>query len=131
MDFREKTRLASADSETFETVVDELRKLHEAVTLDGSRLIVLFQPGKEEVYPASKGQPVPDPSKALRDRLDLLGIEYIDAIPAYRRLAESGEELFFPTDGHPNAAGYSVLAKLVADYIEEDTALRANGETAQ
>lgn len=117
-DFRQKTRLASPDNETFDTVVEELRRIDEAATRNDSRFIVLFQPGKEEVYPEIEGQPIPDPSRALRLQLDQHGIEYIDAIPTYRELAASGKELFFPTDGHPNAEGYAVLARLVAAYVE-------------
>jgi lysophospholipase L1-like esterase len=127
-DFREKTRFASSDNRTFETVVEELRKIKKAADQNGSRLIVLFQPGKEEIYAETKGQPAPDPSRRLRDRLDQYGIEYINAIPLYRDLAERGEELFFPTDGHPNAHGYAVLAELVAKHIEGERELHANGE---
>ncbi len=121
-DFREKTILASPDNETFETVVQELLAIRDANLREGSRLIVLLQPGKEEIYAGPDGAPAADASEALRDRLDENGIEYIDATPVFRELAASGAELFFPTDGHPNSAGYAVLAEIVADYIRNEAA---------
>ena len=74
--------------------------------------------GWEEVYREAENVPLPDATAALRRRLQQLEIEYIDAAPALQELAQSSAPLYFPTDGHPNAAGYAVFAKLVADYLE-------------
>jgi len=116
-DYNLKTVLSEPGNETFELVVSELRQIRDAAMDDGSRLVVLLQPAKEEVYRESPDAPRSDATAALRDRLEQLGIEFIDAAPALQELAQNGESLYFPTDGHPNAAGYAIFAKLVADYL--------------
>lgn len=118
-DFRTKTELSGPNNDTFKLVVDELRSMRDAAQRDGSRLILMLQPAKEEVYAAGRSDELPDATIALRAELDALGIEYIDAVPAFREKAQQGQALFFPIDGHPNAAGYAVLASLVAEYLSE------------
>lgn len=117
-DFYAKTSLAEPNNETFVRVVDEFRQIRDTAARDGTRLVVLLQPAKEEVYRVSDSESLPDASAALREQLQQLGIEYIDAAPAFRRLAEEGEVLYFATDGHPNAKGNAVFAELVADYLD-------------
>ena len=117
-DFERKTLYASPGNEVFDRVVDELRRLRDATLSDGSRLIVLLQPAKEEVYRETEGAILPDASVGIRASLKQLQIEYVDATANLRRRAESGEELYFPTDGHPNAQGYAAFAELLADYLE-------------
>jgi len=116
-DFRAKTLLSEPDNDTFDLVVDELRAMRDAALSDGTRLILLLQPAKEEVYAPDGNDALPDATAALRTVLDELGIEYIDAVPSFRRMADDGLALFFSIDGHPNAEGYAVLADLVAEYL--------------
>ena len=117
-DYTLKTLLSEPGSETFELVISELLQIRDAARDDGSRLVVLLQPAKEEVYREAENAPLPDATAALRRRLQQLEIEYIDAAPALQELAQDSAPLYFPTDGHPNADGYAVFAKLVADYLE-------------
>lgn len=117
-DYRVKTMLSTTNEATFELVVDELRQIRDVALADGTRLVVLLQPAKEEVYKESESAMLPDATAGLRDRLEQLEIEYIDAAPTFRVLAEKGKVLYFETDGHPNAAGYAIFAALVARYLE-------------
>ena len=116
-DFRTKTLLSEPDNDTFDLVVNELRTMRDAALNDGTRLILLLQPAKEEVYAPEGSDYMPDATVALRAVLDELGIEYIDAAPSFRRMAEDGLALYFSIDGHPNAEGYAVLADIVAEYL--------------
>lgn len=120
-DFDDKTRFSVPDNEVFETVINALKEIHDAASADGTRLLIVFQPGKEEVYRERTDQPYLDASAAIRARLDQIGIEYLDAAPSFRRKAESGRTLYFPTDGHPNVQGYELLAELVAEYLDKGT----------
>ncbi|MGI9220171.1 MAG: SGNH/GDSL hydrolase family protein [Woeseiaceae bacterium] len=131
-DFRTKTELAGPRNDTFKLVVDELRVMRDAALSDGSRLVLLLQPAKEEVYSPNGTNELPDATLALRAVLDELGIEYIDAVPVYREMAEAGPALFFSIDGHPNAEGYALLADLVAEYlnvaVDQTTELTLNNQ---
>ena len=125
-DYNLKTVLSEPNNETFELVVSEIRQIRDMALEDGSRLVVLLQPAKEEVYRESPDAPRADATAALRGRLEQLNIEYIDAAPALEELAENGPPLYFPTDGHPNAAGYAAFAKLVSEHLDapDDSAVR-------
>ena len=131
-DFRTKTVLSGPRNDTFKLVVEELRTIRDAALSDGSRLILLLQPAKEEVYAPEGVDELPDATVALRAVLDELGIEYIDAVPTFREKAGDGPALFFSIDGHPNAEGYAVLADLVAEYLssteDQNTELSLNSQ---
>ncbi len=128
-DYTLKTRLSKPGSETFELVINELLQIRDAARGNGTRLVVLLQPAKEEVYREAENTPLPDATAALRVRLQQLEIEYIDAAPALQELAQTSAPLYFPTDGHPNAAGYAVLAKLAADYLVRGRTTADHDET--
>jgi len=125
-DYNFKTALSEPNNETFELVVSEIRQIRDAALEDGSRLVVLLQPAKEEVYRESPEAPLADATAALRDRLEQLNIDFIDAAPVLQKLAPNGAPLYFPTDGHPNAEGYAAFAKLVAEHLEapDDSVVR-------
>ena len=77
---------------------------------EGTHVLVVLQPGKEEVYLPLTDPSVPDPERPLREALDRLRIEYLDLTPGFRQRAAAGARLFFEVDGHPNAAGYALIA---------------------
>ena len=52
----------------------------------------------------------------LRER----GIEVLDLTPAMQEGARRGEQLFFEIDGHPNLAGYTIVAEAVSAYLREN-----------
>ena len=123
-DFSSKTRLSGDDNVVFDKVVERIRKINKSCLVDGTRIVVLLQPGKEEVYQLADDQEYLDSTVAFRKSLEELGIDYIDASLAFRKQAKLGKILFFPTDGHPNAEGYRLLADLVSNYVtqqHEDT----------
>jgi len=97
------------------------------------QVIILFIPIKESVYwplahdhqaiPA-QWQIVVDAEAELRARtmayLDEQGIAYIDALPALQQSLRDGKAPYcIDSDGHPNAVGHKVIAKLLASRLPE------------
>jgi hypothetical protein len=55
------------------------------------------------------------------------GLPYLDLTPQFQARARQGERLFFEIDGHPNAAGYRLIAEVVLDYLRDrDSDLKAH-----
>jgi len=44
-------------------------------------------------------------------------------LPGFRAEAEQGHMLYFPADGHWNAAGHQLAARLIHDYLIETNLL--------
>jgi lysophospholipase L1-like esterase len=114
--------LARPERRQFQLAVQALRDIAVETQRQGTHLLVVLQPGKEEVYLPGVGQTMDDTTSALRPALDRLGIDYLDLGPAFREHAAAGERLFHETDGHPNAAGYALTARVVAARIEAHAA---------
>jgi lysophospholipase L1-like esterase len=117
-DFEERTAGAERGRREFELVEDAVRRLQDQTRNNGSDLLVVIQPSKEEVYMPLLGAPVRDSSASLRALLEELGVEYLDLLPRFRQQAE-GKALFFESDGHPNADGYHLIFESVARHIED------------
>ncbi len=106
------------DNPFFDISLGALQAIHRQATAAGTELLIVFQPSKEEVYlPLINREPL-DPAGPLQRRLDQLGITYLDLVPLFRTRAQAGERLFFENDGHPNAAGYKLIAEQVAAYLQ-------------
>jgi lysophospholipase L1-like esterase len=121
-DFAEKTLGAQPERREFQLALKALRRIHSIASDNGTAMMVLLQPSKEEVYLPLLGEPMPEPTEPLRKELENSGIEYFDLMPAFRQRALAGEKLFHEADGHPNAHGYELIAESVFSY------LKANGE---
>jgi lysophospholipase L1-like esterase len=103
----------------FQLATDALVRLSALTAQSNGRLLVVLQPGKEEVYLPLLGEQPADAHRALRDALDAAGIEYLDLTPGFRQRAATGARLFFEVDGHPNAAGYALIGELVLAHVRE------------
>jgi lysophospholipase L1-like esterase len=122
-DLASKTVGAQADRPEFQLVLQALQRIQSIATANGTHPLVILQPSKEEVYLPLLGQDPPDPSAPLRQALDHLGLAYLDLTLAFRQRAAAGERLFFEVDGHPNAAGYALIAELVLGHLKNRDAL--------
>jgi lysophospholipase L1-like esterase len=118
-DFRSKSTMASRDTRTFRLTLDALERIHALARERGTRVLMVLQPSKEEVYLPLIEEDVPDLATDLRRSFEERGIEYLDLGPAFRARAAAGERLFFETDGHPNPAGYALVARLVLSHLIE------------
>ena len=115
----DRARYVQPDRQEFRLAVDAIDQLRMRATEQGTHVLVVLQPGKEEVYLPLTDPSVPDPERPLREALDRLRIEYLDLTPGFRQRAAAGARLFFEVDGHPNAAGYALIAELVRAYLVE------------
>ena len=113
---------AAPDQPAFQLVVQALSRLHTLATAQGTQVLVVFQPTKEQVYLPLLGESVRDPSAPLRAVLEAQGIPYFDLLPAFWRHAEGREQLFFAADSHPNQQGYQLIAQEVFAHLRHKAA---------
>jgi lysophospholipase L1-like esterase len=121
-DFADKTAGAQPHRREFQLAIDALQRIHSIATANGTKTLVLLQPGKEEVYLPLLGEAVPDPAEPLRRELENSGIDYLDLTPSFRERARAGEKLFHEVDGHPNIRGYALIAESVRAYLKANAA---------
>ncbi len=93
---------------------------------DGSRFVLILAPPRERVYIhllTDDPENAPYNTDALFARYkalgDELGFEVLDLTGPFVEAAKSGEALYFPRDGHWNAAGHALVARELADYLSK------------
>jgi lysophospholipase L1-like esterase len=129
------------NSRAFRLALDAFQAIQSSAEKQGTHVLMVLQPSKEEVYLPLVQTGVPDPTATLREEFERRGIEYLDLVAAFRQRAAAGEQLFFENDGHPNPTGYALTAELVLAHLTASAAkyglpqpgpipLRATGETA-
>jgi lysophospholipase L1-like esterase len=125
--FINQTKDAQPGSRGFDVNLDALRRICSIAKTNNTKVLVIFQPSKEEVYLPLMGETNvdTDPGRPLRTMLKKLGIPYLDLLPAFRERAAKGEVLFFETDGHPNARGYALIAQLVREHLRTNAKVYA------
>jgi lysophospholipase L1-like esterase len=102
----------------FQVTLEAFERIQQLARANGARLVVIFQPSKEEVYLPLLDHVTLDPGRPLREAFQRLGIDYLDLGPVFRERAAAGQRLFFAVDGHPNAAGYALIAEAVYHELE-------------
>jgi lysophospholipase L1-like esterase len=110
--------LARPDSPVFPTSIQAVMALRDMARADGADFLVAVLPTKEEVYLPLLGKPVPDLVGPFVRELEARGVRPLDLTPALQARALD-EPLYFEVDGHPNAAGYAVIAEAVRWALEE------------
>jgi lysophospholipase L1-like esterase len=120
--FKSQIPATLPDHGDFRLVLGTLQEFSSTAQSHNTKVLVIIQPSKEEVYLPISGQAIPDLSFHLREELKNAGIEYLDLTVPFRRRAARGEKLFFETDPHPNAAGYALIADSVLAYLKQNAA---------
>jgi hypothetical protein len=103
----------------FKLVMASLRRLKKLTEENGTELLVLLLPSKEEVYLPAFSLPTPEPLADFRTRLAQLGWNVLDLQPPLMERAQAGEQVYFEIDGHPNKRGYEVIAEALLAHLEE------------
>lgn len=116
----EKTIQASKGQRGFSAALKSLESLRQLAVSDGARFVVVFQPSKEAIYLPLAAHQSPNPSADIREALKVRGIPFLNLAPAFREQAQAREQLFYPSDRHPNAMGYRLIAQQLADWLAAD-----------
>jgi hypothetical protein len=108
------------DRANFRLALDAVHQTRELAQRNGSEFLVVLVPTKEEVYlPLLGAEPSPAISSFVKE-FEATGIPYLDLTPGFQARARLQERLFFEVDGHPNAAGYRLMADLILDHLRSD-----------
>jgi len=108
---------------------EAILQLHQSVTRNGARFIVLLIPTKELVFgEQAKDMAVPEYHRLVQQErqfwqetksfLDEHAIEYIDALAPLQQQLETGIQPYAVSDdGHPNAHGHRAIAGQIHSYL--------------
>jgi hypothetical protein len=107
------------------TTIEEAQRLSRK---HASHFLVLLMPTKEEVYLPLVDKPAPALIEEFRSALEAHDIPFIDLTPYLRARTREIGPVFYEVDGHPNVAGYQVIADVVVDHISEHRAAYGLGE---
>jgi lysophospholipase L1-like esterase len=110
-------RLAQPDHPNFRLVVDAVERTRALAERGGSKFLVLLVPTKEEVYLPLLDEQLPPATAPFAAHFGAAGLPFLDLTPAFQAKAREGERLFFEVDGHPNAAGYRLIAEVVLEHL--------------
>lgn len=77
-------------------------------------MICVIFPSKSRVYLSTNGEDFRGPSDPLIASLRTRGYEVLDLTDVLREHAARGEQVYFETDGHPNALGNRIIADRAA-----------------
>jgi hypothetical protein len=116
--FRSAAEAIRSGDPIFQKTVDALSRLNTEATANGTKVLVVMQPSKEEVYLPLLGECDCDIGSPLRGKFEELGIAYLDLLPDFISRAENGEALFFEADGHPNRRGQALTGELVVAHLK-------------
>jgi lysophospholipase L1-like esterase len=108
-----------ADRREFQLLLKSLIRVNEIAKEQGARTLMVLQPAKEEVYLPLVSPDSVDLTADLRRAFDQHGIEYLDLGSPLREEARAGARLYREVDGHPNEAGYALIAELVRRHVEQ------------
>lgn len=100
-------------------------------------LVVVYVPNHAQAEMVATGQIPPgyDPcqlDETLRSMMTAQGDIYLDILPAYRNLPVTEiQQDYLPVDGHPNAGGQALIARLIAEQLTSGVIpeLRAKART--
>ncbi len=115
----ELTAGARPERPEFQYVVQSLTRLKSLAAKHNTEVLLVIQPDKEFIYLPLAGEPAFDAAAALRPEIERLQYDYVDTTALFQKQAQTGEQLFFENDGHPNRAGYRLIAEAVLARVKQ------------
>jgi lysophospholipase L1-like esterase len=116
--YADNQELAQPGHPNFRLVVDAVEKTRALAERGGSKFLALLVPTKEEVYLPLLDEEMPLATAPFAAHFDATGLPYLDLTPDFQARAREGERLFFEVDGHPNEAGYRLIAEVVLEHLQ-------------
>ncbi|MCC6616826.1 MAG: SGNH/GDSL hydrolase family protein [Anaerolineae bacterium] len=105
---------------------DALAETAQLAAENDAQVMVIFIPAREQVYWPEIADVMSDFDVAqlddtathLGEIANANGFAYLNLLDGFRAQAESGEMLYFPSDGHWNVAGHELAAQLIEDALQ-------------
>lgn len=113
----ENAERARPESPDFQAAMRAILGTRDTALADGAEFLVMIIPTKEEVYLPLLDRPAPDMTTPFATALAAEGVWLLDLTPALQARALD-EPVYFEIDGHPNAAGYRLIANAVLEAID-------------
>ena len=107
------------DARGFTLSLEAAERAHAIAEDDGSSLLFLLLPCKEEIYLPLLNEPFLDTVQPFRDAFEERGWTVLDLKPRFEEEARRGRKLYFEIDGHPNAQGCALIAESVKAWLEQ------------
>jgi hypothetical protein len=120
----------------FEATPGLLAAMDHACRDGGARFVVVLLPTKESVFAPRVGDLAAHPAldslvenearlrRELIASLDSAGVSHVDALDALRQ--SSGQPYYEDADGHPNAVGHAVIARVVEAWLSREAVRPVN-----
>ena len=115
--YASRAKMAHPGDPSFELVMDTIEQAGALTHQQGTELLVVLFPTKEEVYLPVSGKRVPLLLEPFRAELEKRDIPHLDLTPFFQQEARRGECVFYEVDGHPNIRGEQLIAKVLADTL--------------
>ena len=115
--YASRAEMAHPGDPSFELVMDTIEQAGALTHQQGTELLVVLFPTKEEAYLPVSGKRVPLLLEPFRAELEKRDIPHLDLTPFFQQEARRGECVFFEVDGHPNVRGVQLIAKVLADTL--------------
>jgi lysophospholipase L1-like esterase len=109
---RDSTEIAAGRRRSLELTKALLAGLDERTRATGAQLIVT-------VVPRADSGDHPERVTELVQFLIARDIPYIDLEPCFRRELRAGSVVYYPVDGHWNAAGHALVARMLYEFIQD------------
>ena len=114
-----EAKLARPGNPAFEETLASIEGAQALAREHGAAFLVLLFATKEDVHYPLLGDTLPRPLPVFVETLRRRGIPYLDLTIPMQEQAARQQRLFFEIDGHPNAAGYRVIADEVLAHLRE------------
>ncbi|MDI6801168.1 MAG: hypothetical protein QMD01_03790 [Thermodesulfovibrionales bacterium] len=128
--------------EAWDTHLSDIKEFADYAKSIKARLLFVVIPDKEQVYDFLKSKN-PDidyelPNKILKDFFVKNGIEYLDLMPYFKKIADqsprkylnSENDLYYRNDGHWNIKGNHMAGLLISKYILENALIAITDKAA-